>query len=150
MIKFIDYEIDNKEDDFCFTMMLRTITNLQRSGARSFSSFQEKDALLWRLVDEVKDTDNHPRVRYEALWALTSTLENSKTAFKLLNAWFKSGFLDYNWYNLINDYIELTSFKFRVHPDTIMTQQMDFILTVQRRGLMWWEDDDSYKDEKLR
>ena len=58
--------------------------------------------------------------------------------------------MDYNWYNLIDDYIELTSFKFRVHPDTIMTQQMDFILTVQRRGLMWWEDDDSYKDEKLR
>ena len=70
----------------------------------------------------------------------------------MLNSIFRERELEYNWHDLISDYAELTNFRLRAHPDTNAAQQMDFILTVNRRGLMWWDErkEKTWKEDKLK
>lgn len=132
--------------------MLRLITNMQTSGERVFKSFNEIKKVLKHLLEAVQEANNSNRIRYEAFRALIAVIENSKGAFKLLNTRIAEKKENIDWYKIIGYYMELTNFDYRVHPDTNMAAQMDFLLTVQRRGLMYWnsEDDDKYKAELLK
>lgn len=51
--ELIQFEFENRSDDFCFMSMLRCVTNVARSDPFSYSEYAEVTQILAQLIEEI-------------------------------------------------------------------------------------------------